>query len=134
MEGGPFRDLLERNPRDAKRDERLKTSGPLKEFQYEGVKWPLSSATAFYDYLYVKALAESDELSERLQEFRAFTDIAFNPKKSQSCQARSAALFVVLRSADSIADAVLDRDSFLEKHERSVVCDDRGRLYDPSSQ
>jgi len=43
MEGGPFRDLLERNPRDAKRDERLKTSGPLKEFQFEGVEWPLES-------------------------------------------------------------------------------------------
>ena len=54
--GGPFTDLYWGEPRDAKRDPRLKDSGLLKSFQFEGFTWPLEPRTVFYDWLYVSFL------------------------------------------------------------------------------
>src|SRR5262249_51179606 len=48
--GGPYTDLYwVEEPRVAKRDDRLRESGPLKSFQFEGFTWPLEPKTAFYD-------------------------------------------------------------------------------------
>ena len=92
--GGPYKDLLEVSPKEAKGDERLKTSGNLTAFEYNDVRWPLEPKTAFYDYLYVKAaLAEfSDKELRSLDAYTWFTDIEFNPNKSINSQARSVAI------------------------------------------
>lgn len=93
-EGGPYLDLLDAEPRIAKRDERHQKSGKLTAFCYQGETWALQPKTAFYDYIYV--LAAREELGqaalEQLREYLWFTDIEFNPQKSINCQARSAAL------------------------------------------
>jgi hypothetical protein len=47
--GGPFTDLFFAQPRDAKQDERLKTSGALKCFKFGDTEWELEPKTAFYD-------------------------------------------------------------------------------------
>lgn len=94
--GGPFVDLYEGTSRDAQRDPRLKENGYLKAFEFEGVRYPLQPATAFYDWLYISALVENPELAEELVHYDAFTDIEFNPNKSLNCQARAAAVFVGL--------------------------------------
>ena len=57
--GGPFTDLYTVSPRDAKRDPRLKERGMLKSFYYEGETYPTVPGTAFYDWLYIKALLEN---------------------------------------------------------------------------
>jgi hypothetical protein len=100
--GGPFRDLLKGTSMQAKQDLRLKDSGPLIGFMFEGVRWPLNPTPNFYDYLYIRGLMKSP-LAEKLAEYEAFTDIAFsqttleqNTKKSFNCQARSAAIYVSL--------------------------------------
>ena len=92
--GGPYTDLLEVAPRDAKRDERLKNSGKLVKFTYQGVDWPLEPKTVFYDWLYYNAVRESipAEMLEELKRYDAFTDIEFNPSKSINTQARSIAI------------------------------------------
>lgn len=93
-EGGPYLDLLDAEPRAAKRDERHQKSGELTAFFYQGETWALQPKTAFYDYIY--ALAAREELGEaaleQLRGYQWFTDIEFNPQKSINCQARSAAL------------------------------------------
>ena len=94
--GGPFRDLYEGTSRDAKGDPRLKESGSLRAFEFEGVRYPLQPTTAFYDWLYINALMENPELAEELKQYDAFTDIEFNPNKSLNCQARAAAIYVGL--------------------------------------
>jgi len=100
--GGPFLDLLEGSSMEAKQDSRLKDSGALVGFNFEGVIWPLGPTPNFYDYLYIRGLLDSP-LAEKLVNFNAFTDIAFsqstieqNLKKSFNCQARSAAIYVSL--------------------------------------
>lgn len=94
--GGPYTDLYTATPRDAKRDPRLRASGELRHFSFEGEKMPLMPRTAFYNWLYVNALLENPDLAQQLLEFDAFTDIEFNPDKSINCQAEAAALFVAL--------------------------------------
>lgn len=94
--GGPYTDLYTGTSRDAKRDSRLRESGSLVGFEYEGVRYPLQPVTAFYDWLYINALLENPELAEELRQYDAFTDIEFNPNKSLNCQARAAAIYVGL--------------------------------------
>lgn len=93
-EGGPYLDLLDADPRAAKRDERHQKSGKLTAFCYQGETWALQPKTAFYDYIYVLAAREElgEAALEQLRGYQWFTDIEFNPKKSINCQARSAAL------------------------------------------
>ena len=95
--GGPYLDLLEKSPRDAKRDDRLGNSGKLLAFEFEGERFPLEPKTYFYDYIYIKALKENPELADRLLEYDGFTDIVFNPEKSINCQAKACAKYVAER-------------------------------------
>jgi hypothetical protein len=100
--GGPYPDLLSSSSLDAKRDSRLKSSGDLVGFKFEGIDWPVSTSPNFYDYLYIRALLENMKRAELLS-YDAFSDMAFSqislkPKigKSFNCQARSAAIYVSL--------------------------------------
>lgn len=94
--GGPYPDLLTLSPRDAKRDERLRTGGKLTGFVFDGKTYPTEPKTAFYDYLYITALLENPALTETVLSYNAFTDIEFNPQKSLNCQAAAAARLVSL--------------------------------------
>ena len=108
--GGPYTDLLYVSPKDAKRDEWLRTSGKLLRFEYSGKCWPPEPKTMFYDWLYMTALNQDEELSSAIMEYDAFTDIEFNPKKSLNCQARSAAIFVSLAKQGLLTEALADMD------------------------
>jgi hypothetical protein len=115
-EGGPYTDLLNAAPHEAKRDKRLKESGPLRGFSFEGERWSLTPRTAFYDWLYLRALAHRGLHASDLKDFDAFTDIEFNPRKSVNCQARSVALFCALSG-----DSEIQLDELLESRAEFVV-------------
>ena len=119
--GGPYLDLLQASPKDAKRDERLKTSGPLKCFRYDGMDWPLEPRSAFYDYLYCKAALATftPEELKALDDYQWFTDIEFNPQRSINSQARSVAILKALLH-DGAQQAVRDPHLWLIYH-RSVA-------------
>ncbi len=91
--GGPFPDLLNKTSREARNDERLKTSGNLLGFTFFGESFPLEPKTFFYDWLYINALLNNKHLISQLQNYDGFSDIEFNEKKSLNCQAYSLALF-----------------------------------------
>src|SRR5262249_18781 len=107
--GGPYEDLLFASSREAKSDPRLRASGRLIGFEYQGDRFPLSPPTVFYDWLYINALYRHVEWHKEVMQCSGFTDIEFNPAKSINCQARSAAAFVALKARDEIEDAL---DSF----------------------
>ncbi|MEC4726802.1 hypothetical protein HWQ46_14705 [Shewanella sp. D64] len=100
--GGPYKDLLQVSPLDAKRDIRLKESGSLIGFQGKEGIWPLEPKTLFYDWIYLNALNRNPSLTDAIKKFDSFTDIEFNPSKSFNCQARSLALYVSLSKAGKI--------------------------------
>ena len=114
--GGPYPDMLFSSSRTAKKDPRLKESGPLIGFELNGQQFPLEPKTFFYDWLYINAVHANPTLSESLCGYNAFTDIEFNPKKSINCQARSAAIYVSLFRAGLLEQAIENADRF-----RSVV-------------
>lgn len=94
--GGPYLDLYEVTPREAKKDERLKNSGMIKGFYFDNMNYPNYPRTAFYDFIYINAIIENKELANQVLEYDAFTDIEFNPDKSLNCQARACAMYVSL--------------------------------------
>lgn len=111
--GGPFPDLLELRPADAKRDCRLKESGRLIGFQHLGERWPAEPPTAFYDWIYINALYQHPELANAVTDYDIFTDIAFNPKKSINCQANAVALYVALIRRGELEATLSSREKFL---------------------
>ena len=121
--GGPFVDIFERSPMDAKRDERLRASGSLIKFSFFGTDWALEPKTAFYDWLYINALLKNPDLVGRVTDRDAFTDIEFNPERSINCQARSAALFCALFHNNKLDFALESRANFLSLY--------AGRISDP---
>ncbi len=92
--GGPYKDLLEKTSKEAKMDQRIRTSGNLVSFNFFGNTFPIKPSTLFYDWLYINVLLKNEILSKAVSEYNVFTDIEFNPEKSINCQAFSAALFV----------------------------------------
>jgi len=112
--GGPFSDLYRQDAQAAKKDSRLKCSGTLQAFEFAGHRWPLAPQTAFYDWLYLRALQSMGGLYDQLTGFGGFTDIEFNPKKSINCQAGACALFVALCRREKLAAAMAGREAFLD--------------------
>ncbi len=121
--GGPFLDIFEKTPIDAKRDERLRNSGALTKFSFFGTDWKLEPKTAFYDWLYISALLKNPELIDQITDRDGFTDIEFNPERSFNCQARSAALFCALYHTDKLNFAMDCQENFLSLY--------KGRISDP---
>lgn len=110
--GGPFRDLLNVQPKDAERDDRLKSSGSLVGFNYNETIWEKDPKTMFYDWIYIKSLYRNDILAKKILNFNAFTDIEFNQDKSINCQARSAAIFVSLAKLGKLEDVLSNKEEF----------------------
>lgn len=118
--GGPYTDIFHLSPIDAKRDDRLKSSGRLKCFRFFGDEWELDPKTAFYDWLYINALMKNPSLIETIIDRDGFSDIEFNPEKSINCQARSAALFCALYHNDKIDFVMNSKHNFLSIYDGKV--------------
>lgn len=112
--GGAYHDIYLKDSLSAKRDPRIKNSGDLKCFTFEGETWALEPKSAFYDWIYIKALyPHMSYIKENLTKYDAFTDIEFNPKKSINCQARTCAILVSLINLDLIDKAMSTPTSFI---------------------
>ncbi len=112
--GGPYHDLYGVSSREAKTDSRLKNSGEVVAFEFMERKYPIKPPTAFYDWLYMTALSQQESsIVEQLNRYKAFSDIAFNPRRSISCQAHAAAVYVALNQLEAGVDGLIcDWDSF----------------------
>lgn len=119
--GGPYMDLLNVEPKDAKRDIRHKTSGKLIAFNYNGYNWGIIPKTMFYDFIYINAAIKliSKEDINRLNNYEWFTDIEFNPNKSINCQARAVTILKLLNINNnfSIVDNI---EKWICFHENNV--------------
>lgn len=112
-QGGPYLDLLTEKPRQARKDDRLISSGELTGYDYFGMEWGVEPLTTFYDWLYINALKQHPELHEEVVQYQAFTDISFNPKRSVHCAAYSLAMFVALHKRD-LLEGVEDPGTFYD--------------------
>lgn len=99
----------------AKKDERLRNSGKIIGFNFDGIFWENEPKTAFYDYLYIKTLYTNYRgMIEELVRFDIFTDIEFNPKRSINCQARTCAILVSLVKLELLEESLESQESFIK--------------------
>lgn len=94
--GGPYTDLYYCTPKEAKKDERISVGGIPNSYSFDGVEYPAEPYDAFYNWLYISALLENNELSKKILEYDAFTDIEFDFVNGLNCQAKACAIFVSL--------------------------------------
>jgi len=111
--GGPYLDIFDQPVWQLKKDPRLTGSGNLIKFSLFDCDWDILPQTAFYDWLYVNAIIQNKEFIQDLLTYNGFSDIEFNPKKSFSCQAHSAALFVSLFKQKIISNEIINKEKFL---------------------
>lgn len=119
--GGPYLDLLDMSPKEAKRDERLHNSGNLKAFRYQNEDFPLIPQTVFYDFIYITAIKESltvDEINTILQ-YNYFTDIEFNPAKSINTQAKAAAILKLIVAEYGYLPS-FNKEDFIQYHKEHI--------------
>ena len=119
--GGPYLDLLEVSPSQAKKDSRLRESGKLIKFRLENKEYKLEPKTLFYDWIYCRTLFDNKDLIKELVHFNIFTDIEFNSKKSINCQARSAAFFVWLFLNDYLIESLKDFNKFEYYNKKAIL-------------
>lgn len=111
--GGPYLDLLDGDSLSAKKDIRLKSSGNLVSFRFFSQEFPIEPRTFFYDWIYINALLQNENLANSVSKFNAFTDIEFNPEKSINCQAHSISLYISLIKNGVLKEAMSSPDNFL---------------------
>jgi len=109
---GPFPEIFKFTPREAKRFIRENGQSRIVGFNLRGTNYPLSPKNAFYDWLYIRSLAEHSDWIKRNVAYDAFTDIEFNPAKQVNCQARAFAEYLSLLDRDELNAAVADFDYF----------------------
>ena len=124
-DGGPYLDLLKVDPISAKKDPRISTVKNMRKlisFEYAGKKYPTEPKSFFYDYVYISALSDNKELSEKVLNYTVFTDIEFNQKIPYStkkgpfnCQARSCAIYVWLKQNNLLEEYLSNPDLLINR-------------------
>jgi hypothetical protein len=110
-----YSDLYNVESIQAKKDTRLRNSGNIIGFSFEGQFWENEPKTAFYDWLYIHTLYKNyPSLVEELMQYEVFTDIEFNPKRSINCQARTCATLVSLIKERLIENALQSKEHFID--------------------
>ena len=109
-----YQDIYNKTSIEAKKDQRLKHSGEIIGFEFQGEFWDNEPKTAFYDWLYINALYSTNrDIVDELLNYQIFSDIEFNPKKSINCQARTCAILVSLVKLDLIDEALSSKERFI---------------------
>ena len=111
--GAQYMDLYYGTSLEAKKDTRLKESGKIVHFQFEGEVFPNEPQTFFYNWLYISALNDNKELAAEVMRYDSFSDIEFNEKKSINCQAIAAAIYVGLVKGSMLEKALSSKENFL---------------------
>ena len=107
-------DIYSKTSIEAKKDPRIRNSGKLIGFNFMGDKWELEPKSAFYDWIYIKALYPHKDFLKKLYQYQGFTDIEFNPNKSINCQARTCAIIVSLLKRNLYDEAMTSKKRFIE--------------------
>ena len=121
-QGGTYQDLLTVSPKEAKKDPRLRNSGRLTGFVFDHITWALEPKTAFYDYIYLKAVKDSLSTEEirKIIDYNYFTDIEYNPNKGINTQARSVTILkLILELFQELPE--FSQEEFLRFHKKYVL-------------
>ena len=119
VDGSQHDFLITYGPSEAKKYIKENAHIPLKCFRYQGQEYPLFPKSAFYDYIYIKALVSNKSLILELAKYNVFTDIEFNDKKSINCQARTCSIFAYLLKTNQLDKYLTSFDKFIEIYDHN---------------
>lgn len=83
-------------------------------YRYGQNAWPANPPESFFTWVYINGLIQEEGLIEKLAEYDGFTDIYFNPKKTNNCQARAAAQAVSMYQSGQLQEIMATRTSYLQ--------------------
>lgn len=112
--GGPYHDLYEVGPVEAKKNPRIKESGRIVGFDLAGKFFANEPMDYFYNWIYSSAIYSHKNYIMQCYEYDAFTDVEFNPQKSYNCQARTVAILRGLIGAGKLDKAMESPETYLD--------------------
>ena len=115
---GAMHHLYDMSSLEAKQSMKYKNAGRLIGFDYFGESFPLVPRTAFYDYIYIKALIENYGYSLDVGNCNCFTDVQA-VTDIDACQARSVCEYVLMRE-QAMLGVVDNFNEFLNWHKEYV--------------
>ena len=111
-ESGQHEHLMDYDPFRAKKEIKTLGKGDIICFKFMGKEYPTEPKNAFYDWLYIRAIAPHEDWLKRNIKYAAYTDIEFTPDKSINCQGRAVAEFHALSMRGSALECAYDFDTF----------------------
>ena len=128
--GGPYIDLLFVTPKEAKKDERIRSSGKVTSYIYHRERFPIKPRYLFFDYIYLSALYENLRTAHGIDKYDAFTDIEFDPATGTNCQAATVARIKGMLMANLDVEAILKEIEKTKKHpplknfkKKEIICE-----------
>lgn len=109
---GKHENLIDLDPFKAKKEIRNLGKGDIIEFHFLGKSYPIEPKNAFYDWLYIRAIAPHEDWIRKNLRYKAYSDIEFTPSKSFNCQGRAVAEFHALSMRGTTTDCVHDFEEF----------------------
>ncbi len=104
--------LMDIDPFKSKKEIRRLGRGAIIAFRFLGREFPTEPVNAFYDWLYIRAIAPHEVWIKRNLNFAAYSDIEFTPSRSVNCQGRAVAEFHALSMRGDAIDCARDFDKF----------------------
>lgn len=104
--------LMDLDPFKAKKEIRSLGEGKIVSFKFMGKNFTTEPKNAFYDWLYLRAIAPHEDWIRKNLDYDAYSDIEFTPNKSLNCQARAVAEFHALSLRGQALDCARDFEKF----------------------
>lgn len=104
--------VVDLGPYDAKKEIRNVGEGEIIAFRFEGVDYPTEPKNAFYDWLYLRAIAPHEGWIKDNLNYKGYSDIEFTPGKSINCQGRAFAEFHALSMRGDVGECTNDFETF----------------------
>lgn len=111
---GPMHHLYNMTSLEAKKFMKNSNLGKLIGFNLEGVDYPMSPQTVFYDWLYLQGMVENFGINLDLKSYEYFTDIQAVIDIT-ACQARAVCEYKLLQE-HGFLDKIKDFKSFINWH------------------
>jgi hypothetical protein len=111
---GPMHKLYDVSSLEAKKSMKIMADKKLIGFNLQGVEYPLSPKTVFYDWIYLQGMVETFGINLDLNDFEYFTDIQA-VIDIDACQARAVCEYKLLQK-QGFLDKIEDFESFIKWH------------------
>lgn len=107
--------------REAKKSMKALAGDQLIGFNLNGIVFPMSPKTVFYDWIYLNGLVQSYGKELDFSAYDCFTDIQA-VINIDACQAKTVCIYTLIQQQNRFDEVMKDFDAFLKWHTTFVKC------------